>query len=123
MAIKSTKKGKQRKYLYNAPLHIKRKHLSAHLAGNLKAKYKKRSIPLRKGDTVKVLRGGLRGHVGKISEVHTKKMMVAIEKAALTKADGKSIAKLIHPSNLVVMKLHDDHWRRERLKKKTGGNK
>ena len=120
MAIKSTKKRKQRKYLYNAPLHIKRKHLSTHLSQELRDKYKKRSIPLRKGDTVKILRGGLRGHVGKVSEIHTKKMMVAIEKAALTKADGKSIPKLIHPSNLVVMKLHDDMWRRKKLKKRTG---
>lgn len=118
MGIKSSKRRKQRKYLFNAPLHVKRKQLSSHLSEELRNKYNTRSITVRKGDTVKVARGGLKGHVGKISEIHTRKMMVAIEKAALTKADGKSIPKLIHPSNLVIIKLDiSDPKRRDKLQR------
>jgi len=123
MAIKSSKKRKQRKYHYNAPLHVKGRQLSSHLSGDLRTKYNKRCVRLRKGDTVRVMRGGLKGLTGKVSEVHMNKMMVAVEKAALTKADGKSIPKLIHPSNLEVVKLDlTDPKRREKLKTKTGGS-
>ncbi len=46
---------KQRKYLANAPLHIKRKFLSANLSKELRKKHGKRSIPIRKGDTVRIM--------------------------------------------------------------------
>jgi large subunit ribosomal protein L24 len=49
----STHPRKQRKMLYNAPLHKKRKWLASHLAENLLLKYDRRSIPVIKGDTVK----------------------------------------------------------------------
>jgi len=122
MTLKSMKRRKQRKFLFKAPLHIRRRHLSAHLSPELRDKYRLRSISIRKGDTMKVMRGGLSGHVGKISEVHTRKMMVAVERATLTKADGKSIPKLLHPSNLMVMKVDDsDPKRRKKLQSKKGG--
>lgn len=123
MAIRSTKKRKQRKYLYNAPLHRKKKFISGHLSEELRDKYGRRRFPLRKGDTVKVLRGELKGHVGKISEVHTKKLRVSIEKANITKADGKASPKLIHPSNLQIIKLDtSDPKRREKLSERTEGS-
>lgn len=123
MTLKSKKRGKQRKYLYNAPLHVRRRHLSAHLSPELRERYNRRSIRVRKGDTVKVMRGGLKGHVGKISDVLTRKMMVSVEKATLMKADGKSIPKLIHPSNLMIMKVDDsDPRRRAKLHSKKGDN-
>ena len=70
---------KQRKYLANAPLHLKRKMISSHLNKELRKKYGKRSIPIRKGDEVKVMRGKFKGKTGKISIVNIKKQKVAIE--------------------------------------------
>ena len=52
---------KKRKYQAQAPLHIKRLFLSAHLVKALREKYKIRSVVLRKGDTVKVMRGEFSG--------------------------------------------------------------
>ena len=46
---------KQRKYLANAPLHLKKKFVSANLSKELRKKHEKRSLPLRKGDTVKAI--------------------------------------------------------------------
>jgi len=40
---------KQRKFRYNAPLHIKHKFLSAHLSKELMKKYGTRNIPVKKG--------------------------------------------------------------------------
>lgn len=112
----SIKPSKQRKYYYNAPLHKKRKWISAHLEENLLLKYDKRSLPVIKGDTVKVMRGSFKGHENKIVKVHVKKQRVEIEGLTLTKADGKKIARPLHPSNLLITKLNlTDKWRRNKL--------
>ncbi|MCX6665236.1 MAG: 50S ribosomal protein L24 [Euryarchaeota archaeon] len=111
--ITSKKARKQRKYLYNAPLHKKRKWIASHLEENLLLKYDRRSIPVIKGDTVKVMRGNFKGHEDKISHVNVKKQIVEIEGLTMIKADGKKIAKPIHPSNVLIIKLNlTDSWRR-----------
>ena len=55
--IRSKQPRKQRKYNYNAPLHIKGKFMAAHLSKDLMKKYNRRSIRVRKGDKVILLRG------------------------------------------------------------------
>jgi len=114
--MKSIQPRKQRKNYYTAPLHKKHKWLSSHLTENLLLKYDKRSIPIVKGDTVKVLRGSFRGHEDKIVRVNIHKQTVNIEGLTLVKADGTKIPKPIHPSNLLITKLNlTDSWRRKKL--------
>ena len=109
---------KQRKLLYNAPQHKKRKWSASHLSESLLLKYDKRSAPVVKGDTVKVMRGGFKGHENKISAIHVSKMTVEVEGVTTTKADGTKIPKPIHASNLLITKLNlTDSWRRENLEK------
>ena len=109
---------KQRKYLYNAPLHKKRKWISSHLAENLLLKYDRRNIPVIKGDTVKVMRGSFRGHEDKIAKVHVNDQTVEIEGIMITKADGKKLARPMHPSTLLITKLNlTDKWRRQKLER------
>ena len=116
--MKSIKPRKQRKMLYNAPLHTKRKWLASHLSENLLLKYDKRSIPVIKGDTVKVMRGSYRGHEDKVVQINVKKQTVEIEGVMTVKADGKKIAKSLHPSNLLITKLNlTDKWRRNKLER------
>ena len=55
--VSSVQPRKQRKYRYEAPLHVRHKFLSAHLSKELRKKYSKRSLPLRVGDEVLVMRG------------------------------------------------------------------
>ena len=52
---------KQRKALYNAPAHTRGKHLNVTLSKELRADIGKRSLPIRSGDTVRVLRGDFDG--------------------------------------------------------------
>jgi len=116
--MKSINPGKQRKELYNAPLHKKRKWISAHLEENLLLKYDKRAIPLVKGDTVMVMRGSFKGHEDKVIKVNTKKSSLEIEGITMSKADGNKIAKPIHPSNVIITKLNlTDKWRRGKLER------
>ncbi len=116
--MKNTNPGKQRKAFYNAPLHKKRKMMASHLEENLLLKYDKRSIPVVKGDTVKVMRGSFRGHEDKVVDVNIKKNTIYIEGITMIKADGNKIPKPIHPSNVMVTKLNlTDKWRRSKLER------
>jgi large subunit ribosomal protein L24 len=108
--------GKQRRHLYNAPLHKRRKWIAAHLEENLLLKYDKRSLPVIKGDTVRVMRGSFRGHEDKIAKVNVKKRSLEIEGITMAKANGNKIAKPIHPSNVLITKLNlTDKWRRKTI--------
>src|SRR5512136_2270043 len=114
----SIKPRKQRYMHYNAPLHKKRKWISSHLAENLLLKYDRRSIPVVKGDTVKVMRGNYRGHEDKISKVNVRDQTVEIEGVTITTAKGTKLAKPIHASTLLITKLNvTDKWRRRKLEK------
>jgi len=116
--MKSMKSRKQRKELFNAPLHKKRKWIAAHLEENLLLKYDKRATSIIKGDTVKVMRGSFKGHEDKVAYVNVKKQCVEIEGLTMTKADGKKIAKPMHSSNLLITKLNlTDKWRRKKLER------
>ena len=109
---------KQRKKMFNAPLHKKRKWISAHLEENLLLKYDKRAVPAIKGDTVRVMRGSFRGHEDKIVKVNVKKRFIEIEGITMSKADGNKIAKPIHSSNVIITKLNlTDKWRRKKLER------
>ena len=114
--MKSIQPRKQRKEMFNAPLHKKRKNMASHLEENLLLKYDKRAVPVIKGDTVKVMRGSFKGHEDKIARVNVKKRQLEIEGITMSKADGNKIAKPIHPSNVVITKLNlTDKWRRLKL--------
>jgi large subunit ribosomal protein L24 len=114
----SIKPGKQRKELYNAPLHKKRNWISAHLEEKLLLKYDKRAVPVVKGDTVKVMRGSFKGHEDKVANVNVNKRSIEIEGITMSKADGNKIAKPLHPSNVMIVKLNlTDKWRRKKLER------
>jgi len=100
--MKSIKPRKQRKELFNAPQHKKRKWIAAHLEEKLLLKYDKRAVSVIKGDTVKVMRGSFKGHEDKVAGVNVNRRCIEIEGLIMTKADGKKIAKPIHPSNVLI---------------------
>jgi len=103
---------KQRKYLANAPLHVKHRLLSANLSKELRKKYSRRSFPLKKGDKVKIIIGEFKGKVGKISLVNSMKLKVAIDGIQRTKKDGTKINVLVDPSNLQIQELNLEDKRR-----------
>lgn len=119
--VKSKKVKKQRKYRYNAPLNIKHKFLSTHLSKDLIKKYKKRNIPLRKGDKIKIIRGQFKKKEGKIEKVLLKKSKVYIENIQITKKDGSKAYLPINPSNIIITELNlTDKKRKQSLERKNG---
>ena len=101
---------KQRKALYNAPAHARGKHLSATLSKNLRADLGKRSLTLRSGDKVRVLRGDFKGHEGEVLSVDYNSYKVTVEEVTLSKPDGTATFLPVDPSNLVIIdaNLKDD---------------
>jgi len=117
--MKTKKPSKQRKRLYNAPNHRRGVILSAHLSSDLRQSHNTRSVPLRTGDTVRVLRGDYKGFEGKILRVDRKKYKIFIDGINREKADGTSILVPIHPSKVEVVRLNlEDKWRNKILKRK-----
>lgn len=106
---------KQRKYLANAPLHTKHKFLSAPLSKELRKKHGKRSIPVRKGDEVLVMRGTFKKKKAKIIKVDPNRTRVALEGIQRTKKDGSKVNIYFNPSSLQIQTLNDED--KERLKK------
>lgn len=114
----STKARKQRKARANAPLHKKRRMVAAHLDSTLMREYNVRSLTVRKGDTVKVLRGGegVRGLESKVAKVELSDCKIIIENVTVAKADGTLKQRVVDPSNVVITKLDlSDPWRKEKL--------
>ncbi len=110
---------KQRKYRYNAPLHIKQKFISAHLSKELREKYKTRALQLRKGDTVKIMVGQFKGKTGKVKKVDLKKAKVYIEGIEILKKDGTKADYPIDPSNLMITELNlEDKKRLKSIERK-----
>ena len=105
---------KQRKYRANAPLHIKHKLMSANLKKDLRKKYGRRSFPLRKGDSIKIMFGEFKNKTGKIALVYLKKLRVSIEGIQRTKKDGTKINVWFDPSNLQIQELDLDDKERIR---------
>lgn len=58
--VRSKQPRKQRKARFNAALHLRHKFMSAPLSRELREKYNRRSFPVRKDDTVRILRGMIR---------------------------------------------------------------
>ncbi|MFH1836000.1 MAG: 50S ribosomal protein L24 [Methanobacteriota archaeon] len=115
----SKKPGKQRKWLSSAPHHKKRKMTSAHMSTELLGKYGRRSLPVRKGDTVLVKRGESKGLSGEVTRVNPKIGKVYVEGLTVKKMDGTDVEKPLHASNLEITDLHlEDRERREVLEKK-----
>ncbi len=110
--LSSAQPRKQRKYRYNAPLHVKTSFLSAHLSKDLRDKYSRRAVPLRKKDKVKVLRGQFKGVIGEVERIDRKNNRVFVKGAEVKKKDGTKLSSGINPSNIIILSLNLDDKKR-----------
>ncbi|ASJ02233.1 50S ribosomal protein L24 [Thermococcus profundus] len=115
MKLDSKKPGKQRKFLYNAPLHLRQKIIAAPLSRELREKYGVRNLPVREGDKVKIVRGDFRGKEGKVMEVDLKRYRIHVEGVTQTKVDGTEVFYPIHPSNVIIVELNLDDEERKKI--------
>jgi large subunit ribosomal protein L24 len=93
--------------------------MSAHLSEELKKQYPFRSLPVRTGDVVMVMRGDHKGHTGKVIRLDHKKYRIYIEGLVRKKADGSEVPIPVHPSKVQIIKLNlDDEWRKKIVERK-----
>lgn len=114
---------KQRKYVHNASLHTKSRLLSVHLSKELAKKYSTRSVRVRVGDKVKVLRGTHKGKEGKVERVDLTNLRVYVAKIATKKLDGTTSQYPLRPSNLLITAVVDDKRRFSKSKESKSTNK
>jgi large subunit ribosomal protein L24 len=119
----SSQPRKKRKYVANAPLHIRRKFVSVNLSKDLRKKLEKRNLPIKKNDKVKIKRGKFKGKEGKILEVNLKKSKVIIEGIQVKKMDGSKANVKMQPSNLQIIELAERKNKKESKKKNESESK
>jgi len=110
---------KQRKRLYTAPAHLRHKIMAAPLSPELRSSKGVKTLPVRKGDTVRVVRGDHIGFEGKVSRVDLKNYRIFLEGLTREKVDGTNIFVSVHPSKVMIKNLKlDDKWRKAIVERK-----
>jgi len=113
---------KQRKYRYNAPLHLQGKFMKATLSKELREKYNRRNIRIRVGDKIKILRGQYKGKTDKIERINMKDSNIFVEKIEIQKKDGSKAKWPINPTNIMITELNTEDKKRL-IPEKTKENK
>jgi len=93
--------------------------MSVALSHELRTKYGRRSLPVRKGDTVRVLAGSYStvGEERRVARVDREHYRLTLDNVTTKTADAKLKPLPIRPSHLVLTKLNlSDPWRRRVLK-------
>jgi large subunit ribosomal protein L24 len=113
MQMKVKNPRKQRKRLFTAPAHIRHKFMAAPLTKELAEKQGVKTLPVRKGDTIRIQRGDNKGFKGKISSVDLKNYRIYIEGLTREKVDGTNIFLPVHPSKVMIKNLNLNDKRRK----------
>jgi len=112
-----SKPPKQRKDIYEAEGQKLRRLLAAPLSDELRKLQGRRSYPVRKGDTVKIVRGDFAGVEGKVNDVDTHGRRLFVEGVTREMTSGTSTNVSVHSSKVIITKLNlDDKWRAESIK-------
>ena len=114
-----TKPTKQRKMLYQAPDHIRYRLFAAPVSPELRVSHGVKALPVRSGDSVRIMRGDRKGFEGKIARIDRKKYRIYVEGLTREKVDGTTIFVPMHPSKVMITRLNlDDKWRKKILERK-----
>jgi large subunit ribosomal protein L24 len=94
--------------------------LSARLSDDLTSRHKVRRIPLRTGDTVRIMRGEFADLVGKVEKVEYSTGRIFVEGMTREKAAGISSKLPVHSSKVLITNLNlSDKWRSGLLSEKS----
>ncbi len=91
--------------------------MAAPLSTELRTTYGRRSIPVRTGDTVRIVRGDFSGVEGKVSDIDTARQRLFVEGVTREKVAGTSEKVSVHCTKVMVTRLNlDDKWRADSLR-------
>ena len=104
------------KQIYYATSKVKSLQTACSLSTELRKKFKKRSVRIVKGDTVKILRGEFYGTAGKVTKILTQKNSINVDGVKREKTKGEKVDVPIHATNVIITGLNDDDkWRMNKL--------
>lgn len=92
--------------------------MSCALQKDLKSKFSVNSIPIKRDDEVKIMRGSFKGREGKVLSVYRRRWCIYIDKIVKDKVNGQQVQIPIDPSNCVITKIKMDKDRKELLERK-----
>lgn len=115
MDMQSKQPRKQRKARFNAPLHRRQKLMHSLLSPELRKEYSKRSAQVKKGDTVKVMRGDQAGVEGLVELVDLKNCTIHVAGVSNIKSDSTEVPRALNPSNVMITKLDLEDGEREKI--------
>ena len=118
----ASKRRAQRKLQLGAPSSVKRKLMSCHLNKSLREQYKIRSLPIKRGDEVKILKGKGKGKTGKVVQVYRKRNVIYVDKVQRDKQNGQTVFLPIKPSYCVIEKLLINKDRTKTIEKRAAIN-
>ena len=101
----SSSRRKSRKAHFTSPSHLRQKLMSAPLSKELRAKYHTRSLPIRKDDEVRVVRGTYKDQSGKVVQVYRKKWVIHVERIQRDKANGTQVPVGLDASKVEITKI------------------
>lgn len=116
----SSDRRKARKAYFTASSSERRVLLSAPLSKELRAQYGVKALPIRRDDEVLVTRGSKKGQEGKVSSVYRLKFSILVDKVTKEKSNGASVPIALHPSKVVITKLHLDKDRKNLIQRRGG---
>jgi large subunit ribosomal protein L24 len=114
---RSTQPRKQRRVAFNASSFDRHRQLAVSLSRELRLRYKRRALPLRKGDTIRIISGKFKGTEDRrVSEVDMRTLRVTLDGVTIKKVDQKLKPLPIRVNNLILTRLNlADPWRRKIL--------
>mmetsp|Transcript_20145 Transcript_20145/g.47544 ORF Transcript_20145/g.47544 Transcript_20145/m.47544 type:complete len:137 (-) Transcript_20145:85-495(-) len=115
----SSSRRKSRKAHFQADSTTRAKIMSCSLSKELRKKYNVRSVPIRKGDEVQIVRGDFKNRDGKVTTVYRSKYVIHVERVTREKQNGATVFVPIHPSKAIITKLHLDKDRVALLNRKS----
>lgn len=108
---------RQRKALYTARPFERRRRMTVPLSKDLRGRFHARSLPVRKGDTVRVLSGSYVGREERVAKVDRRAYSVILDNVTLKTGEDKLKPLPIRTAHLVITRLNlSDPWRRRVLK-------
>lgn len=117
MTVSSRSPRRQRKSLYNADSFERRVRMGVPLSRELRSRFRRRTVPIRKGDTVRVLAGSFSGREERVAHVGRRDYRVTLDNVTLKTAEDKLKPLTLSVGNLVITRLNlSDPWRRRALK-------
>lgn len=117
MSTRSTQPRRQRLAGFTADLFERHRRMAVPLSRELRARYGRRQVPVRKGDTVRILSGSYVGREERVAKVSLREYSVTLDNVTGKTADAKLKPLSIRTSHLLLTRLNlSDPWRRRLLK-------